>query len=110
MIDEAIGRVEEGGGDARSKLERLLTLASSEQARALGSIDLAIREWARRDQAVRWRLGRVDNRRMEYMRSRNAASDRPPIRPLGTRHSARRPVAGQQHRRPTRSVRGRRFA
>ena len=73
VIDEAIERVEGGGGDARSKLERLLTLASAEQARALGSVDLAIREWARRDQAVRWRLGRVDNRRMEYMRSLFAA-------------------------------------
>ena len=63
VIDEAIERVEEGGGDARAKLERLLSMASSKQARALGSIDLAIREWARRDQAVRRRLRRVDNRR-----------------------------------------------
>lgn len=73
VIDEAIERVEEGGGDARAKLERLLTLASSKQARALGSIDLAIREWARRDQAVGRRLRRVDNRRMDYMRSLFAA-------------------------------------
>lgn len=73
VIDEAIERVEEGGGDARAKLERLLRMASSKQARALGSIDLAIREWARRDQAVRRRLKRVDNRRMEYMRSLFAA-------------------------------------
>ena len=73
VIDEAIERVEEGGGDARAKLERLLNMASSKQARALGSIDLAIREWARRDQAVGRRLRRVDNRRMEYMRSLFAA-------------------------------------
>lgn len=73
VIDEAIERVEEGGGDARAKLERLLSMASSKQARALGSIDLAIREWARRDQAVGRRLRRVDNRRMEYMRSLFAA-------------------------------------
>ena len=72
-IDEAIARVEDGGGDARAKLARLLTLASSKQARALGSIDLAIREWARRDQTVARRLRRVDNRRMEYMRSLFAA-------------------------------------
>ena len=32
-------------------------------------IDLALRDWARRDKAVAMRLRRVDNRRMEYMRS-----------------------------------------
>jgi hypothetical protein len=32
-------------------------------------IDLAVRDWARREQAVADRLRRVDNRRMDYMRS-----------------------------------------
>jgi hypothetical protein len=32
-------------------------------------IDLAVRDWARRDSAVAKRLRRIDNRRMEYMRS-----------------------------------------
>ena len=32
-------------------------------------IDLAVRDWARRDAAVAERLRRVDNRRMDYMRS-----------------------------------------
>jgi hypothetical protein len=31
-------------------------------------IDLAVRDWARRDKAVAARLRRVDNRRIEYMR------------------------------------------
>ncbi|NJP78957.1 TetR/AcrR family transcriptional regulator, partial [Streptomyces sp. AA8] len=31
--------------------------------------ELAIREWARRDEAVAERLRRVDNRRMDYLRS-----------------------------------------
>ena len=31
--------------------------------------DLAIRDWARRDEAVAERLRRVDNRRMDYLRS-----------------------------------------
>jgi len=31
-------------------------------------IDLAVRDWARRDQAVADRLRRVDNRRMDYLR------------------------------------------
>ena len=68
-IDEAIERIEEGGGDAREKLRRLFALASSPQARGLGSIDSAIREWARRDRTVARRLREVDNRRMDYMRS-----------------------------------------
>src|SRR6184192_2087846 len=51
VIDEAIDRVESGGGDARAKLRRLFALASSPQARGLGRLDLAIRDWARRDTA-----------------------------------------------------------
>ena len=35
----------------------------------LMKIELAIRDWARRDKAVARRLRRIDNRRMEYMRS-----------------------------------------
>lgn len=31
--------------------------------------DIAIRDWARRDAAVAERLRRVDNRRMDYLRS-----------------------------------------
>ena len=31
-------------------------------------MDLAIRDWSRRDQAVAERLRRVDNRRMDYLR------------------------------------------
>jgi hypothetical protein len=73
VIDEAIERVESGGGDARAKLRRLFALASSPAARGLGSIDLAIRDWARREKTVAKRLRRVDNRRMEYMRSLFAA-------------------------------------
>jgi hypothetical protein len=33
------------------------------------NIDLAIRDWARRDKRVARRLRRVDNRRMDYLRS-----------------------------------------
>ena len=33
------------------------------------NIELAVRDWARRDNAVAKRLKRVDNRRMEYLRS-----------------------------------------
>jgi hypothetical protein len=68
-VDEVIERVESEGGDARTKLRRLFALTSSRQARGLLQIELAVRDWARRDAKVARRLRRVDNRRMEYMRS-----------------------------------------
>jgi AcrR family transcriptional regulator len=67
VIDEAIGRVEAGGGDARAKLRRLFGLGSFRGD--LLKIELSIRDWARRDKAVASRLRRVDNRRMEYLRT-----------------------------------------
>jgi AcrR family transcriptional regulator len=69
MVDEVIERVEAGGGDARARLRRLFTLGTSDEVRSLIKIDLAIRDWSRRDRAVARRLRRVDNRRMDYMRS-----------------------------------------
>jgi AcrR family transcriptional regulator len=67
MVEEVIERVEGGAGDAREKLRSLVAVAASNDA--LLQVDLAIRDWARRDDAVAERLRRVDNRRMEYMRS-----------------------------------------
>ena len=69
MIDEVIERIESEGGDARAKLRRLFALAGSRDGQGLLKIDLAIRDWARRDRTVAERLRRVDNRRMDYMRS-----------------------------------------
>lgn len=66
-IDEVIDRVEGEGGDARAKLRRLFTMASSSDK--LLRVDLAVRDWARREPAVAARLRRVDNRRMAYLRS-----------------------------------------
>jgi AcrR family transcriptional regulator len=66
-IDEVIERVEGQGGDARARLRRLFALASSSDE--LLKIDLAVRDWSRRDHAVAERLRRADNRRMAYMRS-----------------------------------------
>jgi AcrR family transcriptional regulator len=73
-VDEVIERVEGEGGNARMKLRRLFELATSGEIRGLRGhdllrIDLAVRDWARRDEAVAKRLRRVDNRRMDYMRS-----------------------------------------
>jgi AcrR family transcriptional regulator len=67
VVDEVIEHVEGDGGDARAKLRRLFALAASDTD--LMKIELAIRDWARRDKAVAKRLKRLDNRRMDYMRS-----------------------------------------
>ncbi|WP_173063043.1 TetR/AcrR family transcriptional regulator [Phytohabitans houttuyneae] len=64
--DEVLERVEREGGDPRTKIKRagLLTFSSDR----LLPIDLAVRDWARRDEAVAARLRRVDNRRMGLLR------------------------------------------
>lgn len=64
--DEVLERVESEGGDARAKVRRAGMLTFS---RELLPIDLAVRDWSRRDRSVAQRLKRVDNRRMEYLRS-----------------------------------------
>jgi AcrR family transcriptional regulator len=64
-IDEVLERVERRGGDARDKLRRAGALTFSEE---LLPVDLAVRDWSRRDPAVAERLRRVDNRRMDYLR------------------------------------------
>lgn len=64
--DAVLERVESEGGDARDKVRRAGALTFS---RELLPIDLAVRDWARRDRAAARRLRRVDNRRMEYLRS-----------------------------------------
>jgi AcrR family transcriptional regulator len=67
MVDVVIELLEAEGGDARAKLERLFELAST--AGHMLKVDLAVRDWARRDKRVAARLRRVDSRRMDYMRS-----------------------------------------
>ena len=64
--DEVVERVERKGGDARTKLRRAGALTFSEW---LLPIDLAVRDWSRREPTVAQRLQRVDNRRMDYLRS-----------------------------------------
>jgi AcrR family transcriptional regulator len=67
-VDEVIEAVEAGGEDARSRFRRLFALAVASGGELL-KIELAIRNWARREEAVAERLRQVDNRRMNYMRS-----------------------------------------
>ena len=66
-VDQVIERVENEGGDATARLRRLSALADSSDT--LLKTDLAVRDWARREQTVAERLRRVDNRRMDYLRS-----------------------------------------
>lgn len=69
-IDDVIERIEPGTGSGRQRLRRLFALAA--ESDELLRIDLAVRDWARRDAAVAERLRRVDNRRMAYMRAQFA--------------------------------------
>jgi AcrR family transcriptional regulator len=64
--DDVLARVETEGGDPkrRARLAGALTFSSDR----LLPIDLAVRDWARRDPAVAERLRRVDNRRMGLLR------------------------------------------
>lgn len=64
--DEVLERVEREGGDARTKVGRAGMLTFSD---ALLPIDLAVRDWSRRDAGVADRLRRVDNSRMDYLRA-----------------------------------------
>jgi AcrR family transcriptional regulator len=64
VVDDVIERVEGEEGDARAKLRRLFAIAGTEPL----EVELAVRDWARRDPGVAARLRRVDNRRMDYMR------------------------------------------
>ncbi|MEJ2866447.1 TetR/AcrR family transcriptional regulator [Actinomycetospora sp. OC33-EN08] len=61
-----IDRAEAEGGDPLTKARRAASLTFADD---LVPIDLAVREWARRDDEVAARLRRVDNERMEYLRA-----------------------------------------
>ncbi|MFG2876877.1 TetR/AcrR family transcriptional regulator [Streptomyces sp. NPDC048337] len=70
VTEAVIEQVESGGGEAKAKLERLFAIAASADGPTTGvAADLAIRDWARRDEDVAERLRRADNRRMDYLRS-----------------------------------------
>jgi AcrR family transcriptional regulator len=63
--EEVAERLASEGGDTTAKLRQLFTLTSPSVVKT----DLAIRDWARRDQAVAERLRRIDNRRMTHLRA-----------------------------------------
>ncbi|MBG0823828.1 TetR/AcrR family transcriptional regulator [Planomonospora sp. ID91781] len=65
-VDDVLDRIEQEGDDVlrKARLAGQLTFSSDR----LLPIDLAVRDWARRDPAVAERLRRVDNRRMQLLR------------------------------------------
>jgi AcrR family transcriptional regulator len=63
--EDVIALVEGSPGDPREKLLRLLELGRS----ADFEVELAIRDWSRRDAGVARRLRRIDRRRMQFLRS-----------------------------------------
>jgi len=65
VVDDVIDIVESRPAGPRDKLQRLFGLAASVEL----SVELAVREWARRDNDVAARVHRIDNRRMDYLRS-----------------------------------------
>ena len=66
LVDRAIDVVEDLGGDARNRLRSLFMYAGSSPH--LLAVELAVRDWARREPAVATRLARVDGRRMDFLR------------------------------------------
>ncbi len=64
--EDVIAGVDSGPADPRRRLRRLFELAPS--AREMFAVELALRDWARRDPEVAARLRRVDDRRMAYLR------------------------------------------
>ena len=65
MVEDVITQIEHQHTDARAKVQHLFELAPS----ADFAVELAIRDWSRRDSGVAERLRRVDNRRMNWLRS-----------------------------------------
>jgi AcrR family transcriptional regulator len=62
--EDVIARVEGEPGDPQAKLRKLFELSPT----ADFEVELALRDWARRDGDVAARLHRIDGRRMEFLR------------------------------------------
>ncbi|MEU2751915.1 TetR/AcrR family transcriptional regulator [Streptomyces collinus] len=69
VTEDVIERIERDGGDARERLGRLFDFVGSGETHVTDAgVELAIRDWARRDEGVARCLRRADNRRMDYLR------------------------------------------
>lgn len=65
--EDVIATVDEGDDEPRAKLRRLFELAP--EAKDLFAVELALRDWSRRDRKVAARIKRVDARRLTFLRS-----------------------------------------
>jgi AcrR family transcriptional regulator len=65
VVEDVIARVESQPADPRVKLQQLFELAPSVDF----AVELALRDWARRDTDLAERIRKIDNRRMDYLRS-----------------------------------------
>jgi AcrR family transcriptional regulator len=65
VVEDVIASLESQPADPRAKLQQLFELAPSVDF----AVELALRDWARRDGNVAERLRRIDTRRMDYLRS-----------------------------------------
>ena len=65
--EDVIARVDGDVSDPRAKIRQLFALAPS--ADRVFAVELALRDWSRRDRDVARRLRRVDRRRLAYLRS-----------------------------------------
>jgi AcrR family transcriptional regulator len=65
VVEDVIASVESQPAEPRAKLQHLFELAPSVDF----AVELALRDWSRRDGDVAERLHRIDNRRMGYLRS-----------------------------------------
>ncbi|QJW35890.1 TetR/AcrR family transcriptional regulator [Cellulosimicrobium protaetiae] len=63
--DAVLAEADAEGGDAAERLRRAGQLSHTPEQQRL---DLAVREWARRDEEVAERLRQVDDRRMDHLR------------------------------------------
>jgi len=65
VADDVIAQIESRPAGPREKLQQLFEMAPSVDF----AVELAIRDWARRDRDIAKRVRRVDNRRIEYLRA-----------------------------------------
>ncbi len=65
--EDVVGLLEDEPVDGREKLRRIFAMAPS--AGEMFEVNLALRDWARRDKNIRKLMHRVDQRRMNFLRA-----------------------------------------
>ena len=68
-VGDVITRLESHDASPRERLRELFGMATAFVGEGGITIELAVRDWARRDPAVAARLAAVDERRMDYLRT-----------------------------------------